>query len=99
MDNLGKYSWIVNLKSEGFRLSQATVKHEDMNNKTFALFLLLGGIVLLLVGVGVALDAMNQVIESPFITNVNGTWNTETVAVVIALIGVFLILFGILILF
>ena len=70
-----------------------------MNNKTFALFLLLGGIVLLLVGVGVALDAMNQVIESPFITNVNSTWNTETVAVVIALIGVFLILFGILILF
>jgi len=70
-----------------------------MNNKTFALFLLLGGIVLLLVGVGVALGAMNQVIESPFITNVNSTWNIETVAVLIALIGVFLILFGILILF
>jgi len=70
-----------------------------MNNKTFALFLLLGGIVLLLVGVGVALGAMNQAIESPFITNVNSTWNIETVAVLIALIGVFLILFGILILF
>jgi uncharacterized membrane protein len=70
-----------------------------MNNKTFALFLLLGGIALLLVGVGVALAAMNQVTESPFITNVNSTWNTETVAVLIALIGVFLILFGIVILF
>jgi uncharacterized membrane protein len=70
-----------------------------MNNKTFALFLLLGGIVLLLVGVGVALAAMNQVTESPFITSVNSTWNTETVAVLIALIGVFQILFGIVILF
>ena len=70
-----------------------------MNNKTFAMFLLLGGLVLLLVGVGVAIAAMNQVIESPFITNVNSTWNTETVAIVIAVIGALLILFGILILF
>ncbi len=70
-----------------------------MNNKTFAMFLLVGGLVLLLVGVAVALSAMNQAVESPFITNVNSTWNTETVAIVLAVIGVILLLFGILILF
>ncbi len=70
-----------------------------MNNKTFAMFLLVGGLVLLLVGVGIALSAMNQAVESPFITNVNSTWNTETVAIVLAVIGVILLLFGILILF
>jgi hypothetical protein len=70
-----------------------------MNIKTFAMFLLTGGLVLLLVGVGVAISSMNQAIESPFITNINSTWNTETVAIVIAVIGAILILFGILILF
>jgi len=75
------------------------VKNEDMNNKTFALFLLIGGLVLLLVGVAIAISSMNQAIESPFITNVNSTWNTEAVAILLAAIGAILILFGILILF
>jgi len=70
-----------------------------MNNKIFAMFLFLGGIVLLIVGVGIAVAEMNQAIESPFITDVNSTWNIETVAIVIAVIGVLLILFGILLLF
>jgi hypothetical protein len=70
-----------------------------LNNKTFALFLLVGGLVLLLVGVAVAISAMNQAVESPFITNVNSAWNTETVAIVLAVIGAILVLFGILILF
>ncbi len=70
-----------------------------MNNKTFAMFLLIGGLVLLLVGVAIAISSMNQAIESPFITNVNSTWNTETVAIVVAVVGTILILFGILILF
>ena len=70
-----------------------------MNNKIFAMFLLIGGLVLLLVGVAIAISSMNQAIESPFITNINSTWNTETVAIVIAVIGAILILFGILILF
>jgi uncharacterized membrane protein YidH (DUF202 family) len=70
-----------------------------MNNKTFAMFLLIGGLVFLLIGVGFAISSMNQAIESPFITNVNSTWNTETVAIVIAVIGAILILMGILILF
>ena len=70
-----------------------------MNNKTFAMFLLIGGLVLLLVGVAIAISSMNQAIESPFITNVNSTWNTETVAIVVAVVGAILILFGILILF
>jgi uncharacterized membrane protein YidH (DUF202 family) len=63
------------------------------------MLLLVGGLVLLLVGVGIAISAMNQAVESPFITNVNSTWNTETVAIVLAVIGVILLLFGILILF
>ena len=54
---------------------------------------------ILLVGVGVAISAMNQEIESALITDVNSTWNTEIVAVVISVIGAFQILFGILILF
>jgi hypothetical protein len=70
-----------------------------MNNKTFAMFLLIGGLVFLLIGVGFAISSMNQAIESPFITNVNSTWNTETVDFVIAVIGAILILMGILILF
>ena len=70
-----------------------------MNNKTFAMFLLVGGLVLLLVGVAIAISSMNQAIESPFITNVNSTWNTETVAIVLAVVGAILLLFGILILF
>lgn len=70
-----------------------------MNNKIFAMFLLIGGLVLLLVGVAIAISSMNQAIESPFITNVNSTWNTEAVAIVVAAIGAILILFGILILF
>jgi len=70
-----------------------------LNNKTFAMFLLIGGLVLLLVGVGVAISSMNQAIESPFIANVNSASNSETVAIVIAVIGVILTLFGILILF
>jgi uncharacterized membrane protein YidH (DUF202 family) len=60
---------------------------------------LIGGLVFLLIGVGFAISSMNQAIESPFITNVNSTWNTETVAIVIAVIGAILILMGILILF
>jgi heme/copper-type cytochrome/quinol oxidase subunit 2 len=63
------------------------------------MFLLVGGLVLLLAGVGIALSSMNQAVESPFITNVNSTWNTETVAIVLAVIGAILLLFGILILF
>jgi hypothetical protein len=70
-----------------------------MNNKTFAMFLLVGGLVLLLVGVAIAISSMNQAVESPFITNINSTWNTETVAIVLAVIGAILLLFGILILF
>ena len=70
-----------------------------MNNKIFAMFLLTGGLVLLLVGVAIVISSMNQAIESPFITNVNSTWNTEAVAIVVAAIGAILILFGILILF
>ncbi|MGD0204542.1 MAG: hypothetical protein ABSC20_11645 [Candidatus Bathyarchaeia archaeon] len=70
-----------------------------MNNKIFAMFLLIGGLVLLLVGVAIAISSMNQAIESPFITNVNSTWNTEAVAILLAAIGAILILFGILILF
>jgi hypothetical protein len=70
-----------------------------MNNKTFAMFLLLVGLVLLLVGVSVAMATMNQSIESPLLTNVTTTWNIEAVAIVIAVIGALLILFGILILF
>ncbi len=70
-----------------------------MNNKTFAMFLLVGGLVLLLVGVAIAISSMNQAIESPFITNINSTWNTETLAIVLAVIGAILLLFGILILF
>ena len=63
------------------------------------MFLLIGGLVLLLVGVAIAISSMNQAIESPFITNVNSTWNTEAVAILLAAIGAILILFGILILF
>ena len=70
-----------------------------MDNKIFALFLFLGGIVLLLVGVGVAMAEMSQAVESPFNTNFNSAWNIETVATVTAVIGVLLILFGILLLF
>ena len=70
-----------------------------MNNKTFAMFMLTGGLVLLVIGVGIVLSSMNQAIESPFITNVNSTWNTEAVAILLAAIGAILILFGILILF
>ena len=70
-----------------------------MNNKTFAMFLMLGGLALLIVGVSIALSSMNQAIDSPLITNFNNTWNTEGVAIVLAIAGVILILFGMLILF
>jgi len=70
-----------------------------MNNKTFAMFLMLGGLALLIVGVSIALSSMNQAIDSPLITNINNTWNTEAVAIVLAIAGVILILFGMLILF
>ena len=70
-----------------------------MNNKAFAMFLLAGGLVLLLVGVGIVISSMNQAVESPFMTNVNNNWNAEAVAIVVAVIGAILVLFGLLILF
>jgi len=71
----------------------------DMNNKTFALFMLLVGLALSVAGVGIAISSMNQAIDSPFYTNVNSTWNTEAVAIVTAIVGIIMVLYGILILF
>ena len=70
-----------------------------MNNKTFGMFMLIGGLILLVASVGIALSSMNQQIESPFSANVNSTWNGGIVAIAVAAIGTLLILFGILILF
>jgi hypothetical protein len=70
-----------------------------MNNKTFAMFMLTGGLVLLVIGVGIVLSSMNQAIESPFSANINSTWNAGIAAIAVAVVGVLLVLFGILILF
>ena len=63
------------------------------------MFMLLGGLALLVVGVGIGLSSMNQLVDSPFIANVNSTWNAEAVAIVLAIVGAILILYGLLTLF
>ena len=73
-----------------------------MNNKTFAMFILVIGLALLIVGAGVAISSMNQAIDNPFMASANNastTWNTETPGIVIAVIEALLILLGIRILF
>ncbi len=64
-----------------------------MNEKFFAI-MLLAGVVLLIVGSIVVFSAMNQVVESPFITDVNSIWNAELYGLTTLMAGILLTLIG-----